>query len=73
MISTVSFVDSSFPFVTTRMPELIAVKYRRLRLETSLYQVLFNLREYTVFDLRDWTERTERDMVYYCRLETWTE
>src|ERR1700691_243877 len=31
------------------------------RLESSLYMVLFNPREYTVFDLREWTERTERD------------
>ena len=32
------------------------------RLETSLYQVLFNPREYTVFVLRERTERTERDI-----------
>ena len=31
------------------------------RVETSLYQVLFNPRESTVFDVRQRTERTERD------------
>jgi hypothetical protein len=34
----------------------------RVRLETSLYQVLFNPREYTMVDLSERTERTEKDI-----------
>jgi hypothetical protein len=40
------------------------------RLETSLYQVLFNLSEYTMFEPRERTERTGKNIcicavVYY--------
>jgi len=39
-------------------PYLTSLAFRSARLETSLQTVLLNVREYAMFNLREWTDTT---------------